>query len=280
MTNNAQIILDHISFSYSEATEKKTFLLKEFSLNVKKGEYITIAGANGSGKTTLASMIKGLITPTSGEIYYNGKKVTGCGINSEIGYIFSNAENQIVSPVVEDDVAFGLENSGFNRQDMKGVVLSSLDKVDALNLQKELTHLLSGGEQQKVNIAGILALECKCIIFDEASSMLDPLSRRALLRLLKELNKQYKITIIQITHNLFELLNSDRVIYLYSGQILFDGKSEVFINNKSSCYSFGEKQRLLIEFIQKLEKITKDCSFYGWDLEDLVSHLSGLAEKK
>lgn len=273
------IKLDNISFDYSGSIEKRRPLFKDFSLMLKKGEYAAVGGVNGSGKTTLAALIKGMIRPLAGEIYYEGKNVTKLGINPEIGYIFSNAENQIVSPVVEDDVAFGLEYTGVRGEDIEGAVRSSLLKVDALYLQKELTHLLSGGEQQKINIAGILALKCKCIIFDEASSMLDPLSRRALLKILKELNRQYEITIIQITHNLFELMNSDRVIYLQNGRLLFDGTCDKLFENESACQSFTEKQRSLVTFMQEMKKITGDPSLFNYNMNYLVDVLSQHAGK-
>ncbi|MDH3976395.1 MAG: ATP-binding cassette domain-containing protein [Deltaproteobacteria bacterium] len=274
LTKKKEIIrLKEITFSYSDFADKSKILFSNLNLTLKEGEYTAIGGANGSGKTTLAALLKGILKPLSGEIIFRGANVTKNGINPEIGYIYSNPENQIVSPVVEDDIAFGLENMGVYGREIEDALFGALEKVNALNLQKELTHLLSGGEQQKINIAGILALNCKCIIFDEASSMLDPMSRRTLLKILKELNKEYGITIVQITHNLFELMSSDRVIYMEGGAIVFDGKWPLLFEKGGVSYSFTDKQRLLVEFIQKINKLTSEPMLFDCDMNSMIERL-------
>ena len=153
-------------------------------LSISKGSYVSITGPNGSGKTTLAMLIKGFLSPTSGKIFYEDKDVTGEGLNDRIAYIFSNPENQIVSSLVSEDIAFGPENQGKSGPELESSVRRAVKESNLGALTNALTHQLSGGQQQRVAIAGILAMHVDCVIFDEAVSMIDPSGKMEILQLL------------------------------------------------------------------------------------------------
>ncbi len=205
-------------------------ILKNIDLEIEQGSFVSVIGRNGSGKTTLGRLIKGLIQPTSGEISVNGEK--GDGIDDNVGYIFTNPENQIVHPVVEDDIAFGLENIMFDEAMIAGNVESALTEVDMFDFLKAQIHWLSKGEQQKVVFAGIIALDHDVIIFDEATSMLDAKSKEEFMKIVMKLNKVDKRTIIFITHDMRDAMYADKVLLLDSGQIAYYGSKKEFFNNE------------------------------------------------
>jgi len=198
-------------------------LFRGLDLNISRGSYVSIAGPNGSGKTSLAMLIKGFFTPTAGRIFYEDKDVTGEGLNDRIAYIFSNPENQIVSSLVSEDIAFGPENQGKSGHELEDLVRRAVNESSLDSLTNALTHELSGGQQQRVAIAGILAMNVDCIIFDEAVSMLDPSGKMEILKILDKLSSKEGIAVIHITHNLEDILKSERVIALNEGSIVFDG---------------------------------------------------------
>ena len=255
---------ENISFSYRPDPDLVRPVFSGLNMHIRQGEYLVIAGANGSGKSTLAALIKGLLSPQEGKVSYFGRDVTGRGINHRIGYLFSNPENQIVSPVVEDDVAFGPENYGGTDKEIVDKVKQSLLLTKCSHLRKELTHLLSGGQQQSVNVAGISALDLDCIILDEAASMLDPVSRKELLALLRDMHLNKGLSLIQLTHNINEIISADRVIVLREGSIAFDGAPSKLMANNSALDLLGASsdaaanllRRLLHEDIIKSEDVS------------------------
>ncbi|MBE9503362.1 MAG: ATP-binding cassette domain-containing protein [Proteobacteria bacterium] len=246
------IKFEEISFTFSDSDESNQLLFDKLNLHIQYGEYLAIIGPNGSGKTTLAMIVKGLYRPVGGKIYYSGEDVTAKGINHKVGYIFSNPENQIVSSVVEEDIAFGPENQGRKSSDIREAVSRALELGKIKHLKSNLTHLLSGGEQQKVIIAGILAMNVECIIFDEAASMLDPVGKREVLALLHRLNKSEGITIIHITHNVEDILSADRVIVMDSGKIIFGGSPHLLLHKEDLMDSLKIKSQGKLGLIRKL----------------------------
>ena len=259
--------LENISFSYGPDSDVVRPVFSGLNMDVRQGEYLVIAGANGSGKSTLAALIKGLISPQQGKVSYFDRDVTGLGINHRIGYLFSNPENQIVSPVVEDDVAFGPENYGGTDEEIGAKVKQSLLLTKCSHLRKELTHLLSGGQQQRVNMSGISALDLDCIILDEAASMLDPVSRKELLELVRDMHVKIGLSLIQLTHDINEILSADRVIVLREGSIAFDGAPSELMENDSAFDLLGAStdaaanllRRLLHEGIITSEVVNNPC---------------------
>ena len=244
--------IENISFSYRPDSDVVRPVFSGLNMHVRQGEYLVIAGANGSGKSTLAAIMKGLFEPQQGKISYFGKDITAQGINHRIGYLFSNPENQIVSPVVEDDVAFGPENYGGTDEEIAAKVKQALLLTSCSHLRKELTHLLSGGQQQRVNIAGILALDLDCIILDEAASMLDPVAQKELLMLAREVHLKKGISLIQLTHNVHEILSADRVIVLREGSIAFDGTPSKLMEDDSCLDLFGANSDNALSLLRQL----------------------------
>ena len=214
------IDVKNLSFRYKESQEY--YDVKDITFHVKRGEWLSIVGHNGSGKSTTVRLIDGLLEAESGEIVIDGQRLIEenvWNIRRQIGMVFQNPDNQFVGATVEDDVAFGLENQGLSRQEMKKRVEEALDLVGMLDFKKREPARLSGGQKQRVAIAGVVALRPAILILDEATSMLDPEGRRELIETVKGIRKDYDMTVISITHDLEEVAMSDRVLVMKKGSI-------------------------------------------------------------
>jgi energy-coupling factor transport system ATP-binding protein len=215
------IEIKDISFRYPSKEA-----ISHLSLSVEKGEWIAVVGPNGSGKSTLAKLIIGLLTPQSGEIFVDGQKLsndTVYDIRQKIGIIFQNPDNQFVGVTVRDDIAFGLENLQVPYPEMLKRIDTYAAKLKMTEFLDKEPSALSGGQKQRVAIAGALAMQPEVMIFDEATSMLDPKGRLETLQAMNELRAQ-KTTLLTITHDLKEALQADRVIVLHEGSVLAAGK--------------------------------------------------------
>jgi len=199
------------------------------SIEIKRGEYISIAGSNGSGKSTLARCLNGLLLPTEGEILVDGMDTNDddliWDIRKKIGMVFQNPDNQIVSSMVEDEVAFGPENIGIENPELRKRVDNALKSVGMYEYRNREAHKLSGGQKQRIAIAGAVAMRPECIVFDEPTAMLDPKGRSQVMKVIRELNDQ-GITIILITHFMEEVAEADRVLVMKSGKLLADSVPE------------------------------------------------------
>ena len=214
------IDVKNLSFRYKESQEY--YDVKDITFHVKRGEWLSIVGHNGSGKSTTVRLIDGLLEAESGEIVIDGQRLTEenvWNIRRQIGMVFQNPDNQFVGATVEDDVAFGLENQGLSRQEMKKRVEEALALVGMLDFKKREPARLSGGQKQRVAIAGVVALRPAILILDEATSMLDREGRRELIETVKAIRKDYDMTVISITHDLEEVAMSDRVLVMKKGEI-------------------------------------------------------------
>lgn len=214
------IDVKNLSFRYKESQEY--YDVKDITFHVKRGEWLSIVGHNGSGKSTTVRLIDGLLEAESGEIVIDGQRLTEenvWNIRRQIGMVFQNPDNQFVGATVEDDVAFGLENQGLSRQEMKKRVEEALTLVGMLDFKKREPARLSGGQKQRVAIAGVVALRPAILILDEATSMLDPEGRRELIETVQGIRKDYDMTVISITHDLEEVAMSDRVLVMKKGEI-------------------------------------------------------------
>ncbi|HFZ4274046.1 TPA: energy-coupling factor ABC transporter ATP-binding protein [Streptococcus pneumoniae] len=214
------IDVKNLSFRYKE--NQNYYDVKDITFHVKRGEWLSIVGHNGSGKSTTVRLIDGLLEAESGEIVIDGQRLTEenvWNIRRKIGMVFQNPDNQFVGATVEDDVAFGLENQGLSRQEMKKRVEEALALVGMLDFKKREPARLSGGKKQRVAIAGVVALRPAILILDEATSMLDPEGRRELIGTVKGIRKDYDMTVISITHDLEEVAMSDRVLVMKKGEI-------------------------------------------------------------
>lgn len=226
------INIKNLTFEYFSRDEEGNLeemieALRGVSFNVDQGEFIAIVGRNGSGKSTLAKHINALLLPSEGEIIVDGLDTTEeevrLSIRKTAGMIFQNPDNQIVANLVEEDVAFGPENMGVPTADIWNRVDESLTTVEMKEYSAYSPNHLSGGQKQRVAIAGVLAMEPKCIIFDEATSMLDPQGREQILFAARHLQKEKKITIIFITHHMDEVIWADRVFVMDKGRIVTQG---------------------------------------------------------
>ena len=199
------------------------------SIEIKRGEYISIAGSKGSGKSTLARCLNGLLLPTEGEILVDGMDTNDddliWDIRKKIGMVFQNPDNQIVSSMVEDEVAFGPENIGIENPELRKRVDNALKSVGMYEYRNREAHKLSGGQKQRIAIAGAVAMRPDCIVFDEPTAMLDPKGRSQVMKVIRELNDQ-GITIILITHFMEEVAEADRVLVMKSGKLLADSVPE------------------------------------------------------
>ncbi|MBA2375966.1 MAG: ATP-binding cassette domain-containing protein [Rubrobacter sp.] len=210
----------NVSFSYPGA---ETPALSGVSFEVRAGEYIGVVGENGGGKSTLVRILNGLLKPESGDVRILGgldPAVEPFEVRKHVGMLFQNPDNGLVSPFVEDDVAFGLENLGVERDEMRERVRDAMRSVGLEGYERRETHTLSGGEKQRVALAGILAVEPDILILDEPTSMLDASGRREVLERLDVLRG--KKTILHATHHLEELFDADRILVLKNGELAAD----------------------------------------------------------
>ncbi|MCC0629813.1 energy-coupling factor transporter ATPase [Clostridioides sp. ES-S-0108-01] len=224
--------VNNISFEYI-TDEAKLKAIDNLSLDVKKGEFVAIIGHNGSGKSTLSKNLNAILMPTEGNILIDGMDTKEeerlWNIRQTAGMVFQNPDNQIVATIVEEDVAFGPENLGIEPKEIRRIVDESLKSVGMYDLRGRQPHLLSGGQKQRVAIAGIIAMRPKCIIFDEATAMLDPSGRKEVMKTIKRLNKEENITVIHITHFMEEAVEADRVVVMEKGKKILEGTPrEVF----------------------------------------------------
>jgi len=226
---SAFIEFKNVSFSYVSSDGTRTPALIDINLKIERGEFVAILGLNGSGKSTLAKLINGLLIPEKGYVIVDGMNTKDTekiwDIRRKCGYIFQNPDNQLVASIVEEDVAFGPENLGMPREKIRKAVDSALLAVEMMEYKNHPTYKLSGGQKQRVAIAGVLAMKPDCIILDEPTSMLDPKGRKEVISTIERLNKEEKKTIILVTHNVDEMLLSQRSIVLDKGHIKFDGPS-------------------------------------------------------
>ena len=239
------IRLENVCFSYDVDQGKKE-ALKGIDLSISKGEYISVVGHNGSGKSTLAKILNLILTPTSGTLTVDGlvlnaEEITEddlFAVRRKIGMVFQNPDDQLVATVVREDVAFGPENLGLPREEIRRRVEESLEAVGMAAYEGFAPHKLSGGQKQRIAIAGVLAMKPLCIIFDESTAMLDPKGRKDILATMERLNRE-GITIIHITHHMNEAVRAERTILLSDGEIQMDGTPKEIFAQIEKVRSFG-----------------------------------------
>ncbi len=238
-----------LTFSYEDtekAERENKYALCGVDITINKGEYIAVVGRNGSGKSTFAKLLNLVLEPTGGELYVNGKLVSGelsddeiIELRRSVGMVFQNPDNQIVATIVEEDVAFGPENIGVPSEEIRRRVDDALGAVGMLEYAKHEPHRLSGGQKQRVAIAGIIALMPDCMIFDESTAMLDPIGRREVLDVIEHLVRDRGITVINITHHMNEAARADRVIVMDKGKVIADGTPYDIFGNEELLSQAG-----------------------------------------
>ncbi|MBE6732677.1 MAG: energy-coupling factor transporter ATPase [Ruminococcaceae bacterium] len=228
------IEVKNVTFEYKD-NDKQKAVIKDFSLDIKRGSFTVILGHNGSGKSTLAKLLNGLYKPDSGDITVDGintkDEENEIEIKRRVGMVFQNPDNQLVASVVEEDVAFGPENLGIDPKIIRERVDNALKAVDMYDFRRSAPHNLSGGQKQRVAIAGIIAMEPECIVLDEPTAMLDPRGRAEIINTVISLNKEKGITVVLITHFMEEAELADRVIVLGEGGIIADGTPKTVFSN-------------------------------------------------
>lgn len=210
-------------------------VLKGVSLDIKRGEFVAVLGHNGSGKSTIAKHFNAILTANKGEIIVDGINAADdeklFDIRQRVGMVFQNPDNQIVATIVEEDVAFALENLGVDPAEMRERVDNALKDVGMYDFREHAPHQLSGGQKQRVAIAGIIAMCPDCIVLDEPTAMLDPIGRKEVMKTIKKLNRENGVTIILITHYMDEAAKADRIVVMDSGQIILDGTPKQVFKN-------------------------------------------------
>lgn len=224
------IKIDNLYFQYPHGEDEEPKLaIKGVSLEIEEGSFTAIIGQNGSGKSTLAKNLNGLLLPSKGAVYVSGMDTRDedkiWDIRQTAGMVFQNPDNQLVSAIVEDDVAFGPENIGIDPVEIRARVDEALDAVKMGKYKRKAPHLLSGGQKQRIAIAGVVAIRPRCIIFDEPTAMLDPRGRKDIMEIIEKLHRE-GITVILITHFMDEAVKADRVVIMNKGEILLDGTPE------------------------------------------------------
>ena len=253
-------IIELGKINYKYQPDDPRFALKDISFTINQGEWIAIIGHNGSGKSTLAKTINGLLLPESGTVKV-GKQLLNeeniWSIRRMVGMVFQNPDNQFVGSTVEDDVAFGLENQGIPREEMVVRVKDALEKVRMSDFAKREPARLTGGQKQRVAIAGVVALRPDIIILDEATSMLDPEGREEVISTIKKIKEESNLTVISITHDIDEAANANRIFVMKQGELVNEGTPEEIFSAGPELINLG----LDLPFPEKLKSALKQRGF-------------------
>lgn len=253
---------ENLHFDYEIYDDKGKVVEKSAALNgvdltVQEGEFLAILGHNGSGKSTLAKHFNGILTPTKGKVYVNDIDVSYdkfiYEIRQTVGMVFQNPDNQIVAAIVEEDVAFALENLGVPPEEIRERIDEAMQLVDIYKYRRHAPHRLSGGQKQRVAIAGVIAMRPTCIVLDEPTAMLDPKGRREVMKTIKMLN-QKGITIVLITHYMEEAAQAERVVVMDKGRVIMDGTPKEIFSEVERLKSVGLNVPQVTELAHELRK--------------------------
>lgn len=271
------IKIENLVFDYIKNEDGHTIrAIDDVSFTVEKGSFTAVIGQNGSGKSTLAKNINGLLTPTSGKVYVDGLDTADEAniweIRQRVAMVFQNPDNQIVSSIVEDDVAFGPENLGIDPDEIRVRVDEALKGVEMYEHRKKAPHLLSGGQKQRIAIAGAVAMEPECIVFDEPTAMLDPKGRKEVLEVIRKLNAK-GITVLLITHFMEEAAQADKIVVMDDGVLKMIGTpDEIFLRSKElKDLSLGVPPA--VELALKLRERDMDIPEGILTIDEMVEHL-------
>ncbi|RXI45526.1 energy-coupling factor transporter ATPase [Clostridium tetani] len=271
----------NVVYKYEDSNENKFIIaVDDVSFSIDKGEFVVILGRNGSGKSTMAKHMNALLVPTEGKVYVDKMDTLDeentWNIRNKAGMVFQNPDNQIVATIVEEDVAFGPENLGVDPKEIRTRVENSLKRVKMFEYKKHAPHLLSGGQKQRVAIAGVLAMMPECIVFDEPTAMLDPSGRKEVINTIKELNDEYGITIVLITHYMEEAVEADRVIVMDTGKLVMEGNPREIFSNVKAMKRIGLDVPQVTELAYELKKEGININSDILTIDEMVNELCRL----
>lgn len=240
------ILAENLCYEYTDEDGASTPALRGVSFSVQRGEYVAVLGHNGSGKSTLAKLLNAILLPVSGRLSVGGHEICAgldddavFAVRRDVGMVFQNPDNQLVATIVEEDVAFGPENLGIPREEIRMRVDDALRTVGMYEFRNSQPHRLSGGQKQRVAIAGVIAMMPKCIVFDESTAMLDPRGRAEVMRTIRRLNQDFGMTVLHITHYMDEAVLADRVMVINDGELFLDGTPEAVFQNVEELRAVG-----------------------------------------
>ena len=271
----------NLIFKYTAGeNQEEKIAINDVNLQIKEGEFIAILGHNGSGKSTMAKHMNALLIPTDGKMLVNKMDTSDMNnlwnIRETAGMVFQNPDNQLVATIVEEDVAFGPENLGVPPEEIRKRVDEALERVGMSEYKKHAPHLLSGGQKQRIAIAGILAMQPKCIIFDEPTAMLDPSGRKEVLDTIIDLNRNYGITVILITHYMDEAAKADRIVVMDKGKLILDGKPRDVFSNVEKMKNIGLDVPQVTELSYELQKVGINIDTRILDVNEMVNAICQL----
>ncbi len=268
------IRVTNLSFSYHKEGKK---VLDNINLHIKRGEFFSIIGVNGSGKSTLAKHFNAILLPSKGEVVVDGIDTKDRSklweIRKKVGMVFQNPENQIVSSIVEEEVAFGLENLGCPSHEIRSRVKEALKVVGLSEMGKRPTYALSGGEKQRLAIASVLAMEPECIVFDEPTTMLDPVGRRDIANVIRHLRERLGITIVYITHIMDETVFSDRIAVMDGGRVVMNASPYEVFSSVDAIERAGLELPVVPRLACMLADMGHDFNKLPLTIEDLMVEL-------
>jgi energy-coupling factor transporter ATPase len=280
MVKTENLVYEYIRRDEEGNVESINTALDDININIHKGEFVALLGHNGSGKSTLAKHINALLKPTEGVMYVNGYDTLNhkyiWEIRQSAGIVLQNPDNQIIGTVVEEDVAFGPENIGLPSDEILKRVEYSLARVGMEEYRYESPINLSGGQKQKIAIAGILALKPKCIVLDEPTAMLDPKGRVEVIETIKELNKNENITVILVTHNMEEVVDADRVIVMDKGTVVMEGTPREIFTRREELEKFKLDVPIVTKLGDKLQNAGITFSKTVLTVDELVNELKNI----
>ena len=278
------LIFDYSVFDENGDEVGKNRVLENVTLQVEEGSFVAVLGHNGSGKSTLAKHFNGILIPTEGKVLIDGINSSDesriYDIRQTVGMVFQNPDNQIVATIVEEDVAFALENLGVSPSEIRQRVDDALKTVDMYKYREHAPHQLSGGQKQRVAVAGIIAMRPRCIVMDEPTAMLDPKGRKEIMATIKKLNKEHGITVILITHYMEEAAQADRVVVIDKGKILLDNVPKKIFSEVELLKSVGLDVPQATELMFELKKCGVEAPEDIIDIDECAEYLFGLLKDK
>ena len=265
MQNEPMIRAEQVSFRYLE--DQGRLVLDDVSVNICPGEFVAVLGHNGSGKSTLAKHLNAVLLPAGGRVLVHGMDTRSeehlYDIRQSVGMVFQNPDNQIVATIVEEDVAFALENVGVPPEEIRRRVDEALQDVGMYDYREHSPHQLSGGQEQRVAIAGIIAMRPDCIVLDEPTAMLDPKGRTEVLKTIRKLNREHNITIVLITHYMDEAAQADRIVVMEEGSVILEGEPRDVFSHVEELKAVGLDVPQATELVYELQQD-------GWQLPDRI----------